>query len=39
MNEFKQPKKDFDWVMSQLEDYLADAEQAGDGDMPPWVTF
>lgn len=28
-----------EWVMAQLEDYLARAELAGEGDMPSWVSF
>lgn len=31
--------KNNDWVMGQLEAYLAQAELAGEGDLPDWVTF
>ena len=28
-----------DWVMERLEERLALAEMAGEGDLPPWAVF
>jgi len=39
MNDDFRPRRDSDWVMRQLEDYLANAELAGEGDLPEWVSF
>ncbi|GEM_PF-5260212 len=37
--EIKVGRREQEWVMRELEDYLAHAEIAGEGDLPAWVSF
>jgi hypothetical protein len=40
MNEdYRRRHGDAEWVMNQLELYLARAELAGEGDLPSWISF